>query len=106
MSSTSDGCHPSFVSNSYGIWCYVYDKGGDVLDMYHRISPEINLSQNIASQSVPYLGFVEPCRSIDRDLLYDKFVEDMGHYYNVDSCAQEGEINGNMGKLESDNSAL
>ena len=89
MSNASDGSHPSFDANSHGIWCNEYDKGGDVLNMYPGVSPQIDLSQNIASQALAYLGFVESGTGIDRDLIYDKFIGDMGHYYNVDFCAKK-----------------
>ena len=43
--------------------------------------------------------FIEPSKGFDRDATYDKLLDNMGHYYQVDFCVQEGESNHNDGNL-------
>ena len=65
--------------------------------MYLRTSPQVNCPQDAISQSVAFLGFVQPTNSIGRGTRYTQLLENMGNYYRVDFCTQENVIDDNGG---------
>ena len=60
--------------------------------MYPGKSPQVNCPRDAISQSVAFLGFVQPTR-------YTPLLQNMGNYFQVDFCVQENEIDCNEGHL-------
>ena len=89
----------SITENSQGVCCNDNIECDGVLDMYPGTSPQVNCPRDAISQSVAFLGFVQPTSGIDRGTRYTPLLENMGNYYQVDFCVQENEIDCNEGHL-------
>ena len=87
LNSTPDGSDSPILMSLFGTSCNQFQCCG-APEMYPGTTPRDNTSQHIVSQSVAYLGFVEPHVEGSKNFTYDAFIGSMEYYYKVDFCVQ------------------
>ena len=98
FNTTPGGSDSPILTSLFGTSCNQFQCCG-APEMYPGTPLQDNTSQHIVSQSVAYLGFVEPHVVGSKNFTYDAFIGSIGHYYKVDFCVQGADTYNQMGTL-------